>query len=42
MSGAPMTHKYNSREKRQRRKAKVQRKKAKVRQAIATSRERKS
>jgi len=37
-----MTHKYNPREKRQRRKAKVQRKKAKVRQAIVNSRERKS
>ena len=37
-----MTHKYNPREKRQRRKAKVLRKKAKVRQAIVNSRERKS
>jgi hypothetical protein len=37
-----MTHKYNAREKRRRRKAKVQRKKAKIREAIATGSKSKS
>jgi len=37
-----MTHKYNAREKRARRKAKVERKKGKVREAIKKSQERRS
>ena len=37
-----MTHKYNPREKRQRRKAKVGRKKARIQQSIAKAREGKS
>ncbi len=37
-----MTAKYNAREKKRRRKAKVERKKAQVRQAIAKSKEGKS
>lgn len=37
-----MTAKYNAREKRRRRKAKLERKKGQVRQAIAKAREQKS
>jgi hypothetical protein len=37
-----MTHKYNAREKKARRKAKVERKKGKVREAIKKSQERRS